>query len=284
MKRAAYIIGVGILGTIASSWFTACIDFTYDDIQPRIDSIKIEANTTISELKSAYTGKLTKLTDSTFYQRDSILIEGIVTSDDRAGNFYKSIIIQDTLGYAIEVKINKTGLYNDYKIGQRVVIYCNDLYLGDYGGLIQLGSIYTENGVTEISYIEGDVLIKKHIFKKGGTLSPIDPVELTSANLVSASHSKLIKLSGIQFKTITSPIDGSHFTYADAKNKITINHLLDKGAVSNILLRTSGYAKFAGDTIPGLNGTIVGILGYYNGDWQLMIRDTYDVNFTNPRE
>jgi len=284
MKKTTYILGSAILGILLTSWFTGCIDFTYDDITPRKDSTTLESNTTISELKSVYPGKLFRLTDTTLFQKDSIIIEGIVTSDDKSGNFYKSMVIQDVTG-AIEVKINKTTLYNDYKIGQKVIIYCNGLFLGEYGGLIQLGSTYTENGVTEIGGLESDVIIKKHIFKKGETLTPIEPMDMTPANLIAANQSKLIRLNDVQFSMITSPIDGKQMTYADATNKVTVNHAVNTCPTSftNLVIRTSGYAKFAGDTIPTLKGSIVGILSYYNGTYQVMIRDTYDVNLINPR-
>ncbi len=284
MNKKAYILGSVILGILITSWFTGCIDFSYDEIAPRVDSTKLEANTTIAELKAIYPGKLLKLTDTSLYQKDSILIEGVVTTDDKSGNFYKSIVIQDNTG-AIEVKINKTTLYNDYKLGQKVVIYCNGLFLGDYGGLIQLGSTYTENGVTEIGGLEGDVIIKKHIFRKGKTLFQLDPMDLTPANLTASNQSKLIRLNNVQFTLINSPIDGKPMTYADAINKVTINHSVNTcpATFSNVVLRTSGFAKFAGNAIPELNGTIVGILSYYKGTWQVMIRDTYDVQLTNPR-
>jgi hypothetical protein len=283
MRNCLYII-IALTGIVSASLpFHGCIDFIYEDVAPRTDSTTIRATVTIAELKSVYPGELLKLTSTTFYQIDSVIIEGIVVSDDKQGNFYKSIVLQDATG-GIEVKLDKNSLYNDYPRGQRVVVYCNDLYLGDYGGLIQLGSVYTAQGVRQLGGLEGDVIIRKHVFRKGGTPVPVTPEPLTST-ITAASFSKLVSVSNVQFKSIYSPIDGKHMTYADAGGNITLNHLLvgcstDYGT---LVVRTSGYAKFAGDTIPSLNGTVVGVLSYYNGTYQLLLRDTGDVNFRNAR-
>ena len=146
MKKTIYTIGAIAVAALFTINFSGCVDQDFDDIKPVSDSTSLKANTTIAELKAIYPGKLYQITDVTSNVNDSIIIEGIVTSDDQAGNFYKQIFIEDATG-GIEVRLNKTGLYNEYKRGQRVVVYCNDLYLGDYGGQIQLGSTYNNNGL-----------------------------------------------------------------------------------------------------------------------------------------
>lgn len=259
--------------------FSGCVDDSFDDIVPSADTTLLVKNTNIAELKSIYPSKLIQLSDTTFSNRDSIIIEGIVISDDKAGNFYKTIVIQDNTG-GIEVKLEKTTLYNDYRRGQRVTILCNNLYLGDYGGLVQLGSAYTEDGIKQLGGIQGDILIKKHVYKNGRTLVPITPINLLVSNMVPSNLSRLVKVDDVEFLKISSPENGNRLTYADAVNKESIDHTLDGCSQTflNFALRTSGFAKFAKDTIPSLKGSITGILSYYNGTYQLMIRDLEDVN------
>ncbi|MGD9976839.1 MAG: DUF5689 domain-containing protein [Bacteroidales bacterium] len=261
-----------------------CVDFSFDDVKPRVDSTSLAANTTIAELKSIYPGKLSQLSDTSFYLRDSIIIEGTVISDDKEGNFYKSLFIEDETG-GIEVKLNKTTLYNDYKRGQKVVVYCNGLYLGDYGGQIQLGSIYKNNGVWEISGLEGDVIVKQHVFKKGNAVEERTPLVMNVSLLSSTNIGRLVQFDNTQIKDTLSPITNAVYTYADYDNKVTINHGLvsNTEAYSNLVLRTSGYARFAGKTVNTMSGTIVGILTYYNGTYQLLVRDLADVQFNQPR-
>ncbi|MGE0076846.1 MAG: DUF5689 domain-containing protein [Bacteroidales bacterium] len=284
MKKLQHIFTGLILATLAMLSVPSCVDFSYDDIEPRIDSTTLVANTTIADLKSIYPGKLYQLSDTSFYQRDSIIIEGTIISNDKQGNFYKSLFIEDGTA-AIEVKLNKTTLYNDYKLGQKVVIYCNDLYLGDYGGQIQLGSTYSNNGVIEISSLEGDVIIRKHVFKKGNTVNEVSPIVMTSALLTPSNICRLVQFDNVQITDTLSIITGATYTYADAVNKLTVNHNLDNQAkeYSSLVLRTSGYSKFAGETINTKMGTIVGVLTYYNGTYQLIIRDLDDVQFDKSR-
>ncbi len=285
MKKLKYIIAGAIAAIAFMLAMPSCVDFSYDDIEPRIDSTTLEANTTIAELKGIYPGELYKITSTTFAGRDSVLIEGRIISSDKEGNIYKSLFIEDgTAG--IEIKLNKTTLYNDYKLGQKVVIYCNGLHLGDYGGQIQLGSSYSNNGVIEISSLEGDVIIKKHIFKKGQNIEEVAPIVMTPTLLNPANIGRLVQFDNVQIKDTLSLVTGLTYTYADAVNKVTLNHELKsqiQSFTSTIVLRTSGYARFSGTTINTKQGTIVGILTYYNRTYQLIIRDLADVKFDQDR-
>jgi hypothetical protein len=285
MKKIIFIVSGIALAALLIFNFSGCIDQTFTDIEPRFDSTARAANTTIAELKSMYPGGLLQLSDTTFYDKDSIFIEGIVTSDDQAGNFYKTIVIQDATG-GIEVKLDKTTIYNDYKRGQRLVILCNNLYLGNYGGLIQIGSAFTENGYKQIGGIEGDILINKHVFRKGKTLVPVTPTTFQVSTLTTSNLSKLIQVDDVEFVRITSPENSNRLTYADKAGGESIDHVLEicsQPTVTNLVIRSSGYAKFANDTIPSLRGSITGILSYYNGTYQLIIRDLKDVQLVNLR-
>lgn len=51
------------------------------------------------------------------------------------------------------------------------------------------------------------------------------------------------------------------------------------------MIRTSSYANFAGNGLPEGKGNITGILGRYNGTWQLTLRTANDVSdFTGSNE
>ena len=104
---------------------------------------------------------------------EDIVIGGKVCTSDQVGNFYRSFYIQDgTAG--IEIKMGKTGLYNEYKIGQTVYVKCKGLTLGMYGfsssssyggqGMVQLGCV-DPSGEYETSYIEVQSIIDEHIFR-----------------------------------------------------------------------------------------------------------------------
>jgi len=55
-------------------------------------------------------------------QMGDTTISGVVVGVDRTGNLYKMIIIEDTLGGAIELYVDKSYLYNDFPVGRKVYV------------------------------------------------------------------------------------------------------------------------------------------------------------------
>lgn len=279
------------IAAVAAITNSSCVKDTYSDPAAYSDTTSLTANTTIAELKNRYAGSIVELSSNFIAGRDSIIIEGYVTSDDKTGNFYKSIFIEDATG-GIQLMLNKTSLYNFYQRGQRLVVVCKGMYMGDYGGQVQIGSLMIDpsNNAPAISGLETDYVINQHVFKKGKTPVEVTPKVIDPAAPSRSDVSRLIRVNGVQFVTLNSPIDGSRLTYADAVGKVTLDHQLGGcgGVVyapgaKPFVVRTSGYAKFAGDTIPSLNGSIVGVLSYYNGTFQLIVRDMVDVQLVNAR-
>ena len=52
---------------------------------------------------------------------------------------------------------------------------------------------------------------------------------------------------------------------------------------NTIIIRTSGYANFASDTLPEGNGSLIAIASVYNGEAQLVIRSINEVQLTGNR-
>lgn len=126
-----------------------------------------------------------------------IVIGGQVVSEDRSGNVYKSIYIQDATG-GIELKIGKNALYNDYKLGQWVYVKCGGLTLGAYNGMIQLG--YADpTGEYETSYIEVQYIIDTHIFR-GKIDTPLQPKKVSAADLLKEENiGCYVELDGLTY-------------------------------------------------------------------------------------
>src|SRR5687768_12618275 len=100
------------------------------DAPPDFIEPDIASNTTIKSLKARHSmGALEQITED-------LVIEGIVVADDRTGNFYKSIVIQDGTG-GITLHLDDYHLYTAFTEGRKLFIKMKGLYLGDYNGLIQ---------------------------------------------------------------------------------------------------------------------------------------------------
>ena len=156
-----------------------------------------------------------------------------------------------------------------FKVGQRVFVNCQGLFLGDYGGLVQLGYVF--NGA--IGRIP-DILIDNHLFRDSLPGAAPSPTVVTIPSLSMNNLSTLIQLDDVHF---TEP--GLSFSESTA----TTNRTIEDMNGNTILLRTSNYASFAADKIPDGSGSIRGILSIFNGTYQLYIRDLNDIiNWYDP--
>lgn len=177
--------------------------FTFDYSAPSQEAYSHpEANTTIADLKAMYK-------DSPINIDKDIVIAGQVVSSDRSGNIYRSMYIQDTTG-ALEIKLGKSGIYNDYKQGQWVYVRCSGLTLGGYNGMVQLG--YRDpSGSYETAYMDVQMIIDQHVYK-GEIASVPSPKELDETALKSliakggtdGAFGSLVTLRGLTYGAASS--------------------------------------------------------------------------------
>ena len=247
------------------------------DAPPAYLAPNIKANTTIKQLKALHTvsGNIDQV-------KTDVIIRGIVNADDKSGNLFKSIVIQDETG-GILIRMEGSSLYTTYPIGQEVFIKCNGLYLGDYNKLIQLGggadmtvtpaNLLTIPSPTFNQYIvkgtAGNVLVPKNV-----------TIDQLSTNMQDTLQNVLIKLNNYEF----AAADTSK-TYANASTNPpgSANFVLKDCSSNTVTLRNSGYADFAAIGVPNGNGSIVSVYTVFGSTKQLTIRDTSDLNFNGPR-
>ena len=144
-----------------------------------LEKAGIKEFTTIADLKKMYNGTPVIVTGN-------VWIEGQVTTSDQSGNIYNEIYIQDKTG-AIDLKLGRSSLYSEYKIGQRVYVFCDGFTLGSYSGHPQLGfkADDTSTNEYETSYIQLQSLIDQHVFR-GFLETPITPKKVTDAQLAAS--------------------------------------------------------------------------------------------------
>jgi hypothetical protein len=209
-----------------------------------------------------YTGSTAQITDD-------IYVEGVVISDDESGNYYKVLVINDGTS-GIEVKINQTDLYEDYPVGTKIKVRLNGLYIGAYGGQVQIGGLYNGNfGNIDASQIAAHIEIVETDVEVVPTLLTID--EITDEHIGS-----LIRLDNVEF--ISSQLG---LTFANEGS--TTNRTLKDCSNKQIVVRTSNYADFASATLPPGNGTFIAVLSKYNSTYQLYLRYIWDADLYGER-
>lgn len=124
-------------------------DNSFEAMFPEAEHITIaelkHAFGTISNtgVNSGWNNTIYKLVGTDIFEGHDVYIKGKVTSDDDAGNIYKSLYIQDETS-GIELKLNNNvGLR--YKRGSWVYVRLTGLYLGNYRMMLSLGGAPSES-------------------------------------------------------------------------------------------------------------------------------------------
>jgi hypothetical protein len=277
LSAIMFTVAIAAVGTSCKKKFDA----------PPADAapVNMTANTTIAQLKARHTvsGALDKIDSGS-----DIIIRGIVIADDRNGNFYKQIVIQDTTG-GIQVNIGGTNLYTSYPVGREVFIKCNNLYLSDYNNAVQLGAGVVVGSAPSLSDIP-TTTINSVVFK-GSLNNVVTPKDVTLSQLGTTMQDRyqntLVRLSNFQFNSadtastiasagVTSPSSASY-------NLQYCADISSQPASQTLELYTSNYANFAATPVPNGNGTITGVFVLYRTFKELIIRDASDINFTGNR-
>jgi len=213
--------------------------------------------------------------DTTYIGQD-IVISGIVTANDRTGNFYKQLVIQDDTS-AIMLLIDANNLYNDYPVGRKVYVKCKGLWLGYDGGLPVLGySPNEQNGLNLIPQQRmNDFIVKANI----GNPVKADTVDLAGIeNAQARYYNRLVYIRDAEFSDTNQ-------TYAQPNS--TTNRDIKDCDNNLLVVRTSNYSNFANVPVAKGRGGILGIYTVYQSFTkatpQLLIRDTSDVMFRKSR-
>lgn len=246
----------------------------FDNPDPLADTLNLPTAThTIMALKTQYptvSGQMTLITDD-------IVIRGVVVGNDRTGNIYKVMYIQDATA-GIQIDIEATGLYNIMPVGREVFILCKGLYIANNNNMIKLATRVVENGSPVAGGIR-QIYLDSYI-KRGRLNQKIDTVIVSNVSMLNNNHqAMLVKFSNFE----VAPADLTK-TYADTSvNKANTNITLQSCGGQSIIMRSSGYANFAAVPVPQGNGTVTAIYTVFNTTKQLVIRDTSDLKLYGPR-
>lgn len=247
----------------------SCVKNEFDEPPVGDCNVNLTANTTIKALKAMRlsVGVPDAITED-------IIIKGSVISDDRLGNFYKTMVIQDgTAG--IEMKIDNGFLYQSYPVGREIYVRCKGLLLSDYNGVVQLIGSVAQQGtsLTTFGLTTGQERLN---IVRGCNNVPITPRVVTMSQLSSAGYvdliSTLITMEDVQF----TQCDAAR-TYADVLTNSSLNRELENCSGAKALVRSSGYADFAGALTPTGKGSLTAVFSVFGSDRQLYIRDLNDV-------
>ena len=237
---------------------------------PPIDSLdpNLVPNTTIAELIQLYDG-----TQDFVVIEEDLILGAVVAANDRSGNFYRQIIISDDSG-GIELKIHDNNLYERFPLGQKLYIRAQDLILGSFGGIVQLGGTVYDSGGLRLGGIESSKL-PEHVFRIPGGEIP-QPASITLGGNLDEHIYTMVQLDNVQF--IESNL-GMPF----ANPNQNTNRFITDCDGNTIIVRTSSFSDFASFNVPEGNGTIKAILTKFVNDYQLVINAYEDLDMSGTR-
>ena len=200
------------------------------------------------------------------WDQDAI-VKGYVIADETGGNIYRTFYLRGEDGRCIAVyrKGSSEGGSDDFNVK-----------VGDHVGYKLYGSIISEySKLPQIQVQEHDVNKLIVIYERGCD-DKVRPISTTIADINAGKHlCDLVKISDAQFE----PYEG--LTYADGQSNTNRNIVTCSG--EGIIVRTSGYASFAAEPLPEGRGTLTAIASVYNTTWQMLVRNTSDVNMNDVR-
>jgi hypothetical protein len=250
----------------------------YDDFQlylRDIDDVKLTdkrcdyfnaltSNISLSEIIELYQGAMVE-----FGINNNYIMEGYVISSDENGNFEKRLILQDLVENptaGIQIMIENEAFFEYYKIGDKVFVKLDQLYMAKNDGVLTIG-FPDENEITEIE----ENVIGNFIYNSGENFE-ITPTEIEISEVTKIAYENTL-VSVLNVQLVENEL-GKAFTFFTGTND-EIRTLETCGEIMKLSVFTSGKATFANELFPTGHGTITGVLTN-----NLEIRTRSDVQFT----
>ena len=273
MKKTLTYIAAALLGVTALS---SCDD---DFTRPPLvlpETLSIEPTMTTEAFKAQYWSTVQSgpaaigMTES----GDSIIITGRVCSSDQSGNIYKNVVVQshDAEGnqIALSFSVNRNDIYELFPFGQEVAIYATGLNIGPYRKLLQFGSV---NG-DQMTFMD-EAVFTAHVFRNKNAFPEPVKVDTTVASLKEIVAAKSNDKDLMMWQSRLVRVDGVSFQDAGQQfaGKQTADRYVTDAEGNRLNVRNSSYSDFSDAILPYGTGSVVGILSYYQSDWQLLLID-----------
>jgi uncharacterized protein DUF5689/lamin tail-like protein len=222
-------------------------------------------NITLSEVKEMYQGIMVE-----FGINNNYIIEGFVISNDENGNFEKRFVLQDAVENptaGIQILIENEAFFEHYKIGDKVFVKLDQLYMSKNDGVLTIG-FPDENEITEIE----ENVIGNFIYNSGENFE-ITPTEIEISEVTKPAYENTL-VSVLNVQLVENEL-GKAFTFFTGTNDET-RTLETCGEIIKLSVFTNGRATFANELFPKGHGTITGVLTN-----DLEIRTRSDVQFAD---
>lgn len=265
--------------TLLSSLCFSCVHD--DDFEvPKIitEEVEVNVNFSIAKVKEFYRGFDPTLIQAGPNADTPLYVEGYVVSSDESGNFFRTLIIQDkpeNPTSAIAISTDATDVYTLFEPGRKVFVRVDGLYSGEYARLPSIG-LQGAGGSGEVGRISTGEFDERVV--RTNIIEDLVPLPL-ALNEVAEEYLSML----VQFDNVQIPEKDLGNSYANLINTYGVDQIIENCSGDQVILRTSGFADFKNLEIPAGNGSIITVLGRFNANFQVYIRDTGDVAMDGER-
>lgn len=217
------------------------------------------ATTTIAELRRLHTG------GSVTVEGD-ISVSGRITADDRSGNFYRTLVLEDE-DAGMEIRAAVDRLHVDFPVGCRVTLRLRGLALGSSCGVLQAGAPSAPGSRYPTDYIPSRPALDAALHRLAYSVEPVEAARISLTQLATERCGTLVRIDGLRYE----PEELDEASWAGYRRFVD-----DRGGVIHTYV--SEYADFARREPPAGRCILRGILQYDDarGRYQLKLRDERD--------
>ncbi|WP_170146702.1 DUF5689 domain-containing protein [Maribacter vaceletii] len=229
------------------------------------------ATISLEDLKNIYV-------DGVIEIQEDLVLEAIVISSDKEGNFFSVLHCQDkpiNPSGGIQLEVDLQNLHLQYPVGSKVFIKLKGLYLGKSKDTYKIGGLFTSFGNLSVGRLPA-LSLKEHVFLSCEEQQELEPTVIEIPQISDQLINTLVRFNDVEFLE-----EELQLTFAEEKEET--GRTLQSCDEDILKLVNSGYSNFYDSILPNLNGTITGVLSKSSKDYQLIIRSLDDLNFNKER-
>ena len=251
----------------------------------------------------------------TLVTADSLIFEGVIVGNDIGGNLYQSLYVRHIdksksgaeADQTILIGIKTTCLYPYFRLGQRIRINLQGLYVGVYSKTPKVGTPYWTSagnnrlGPMPFEYCAKNIQLIGEPDLNAPELTPIDRTGSTgnawlraTANRTWENSPSLGIVEGVikevQGAAKDSPAEGTEDNWAGVKESLpkilapaclrdagyAVDRTIDLGNGSKVTLRTSIQTEISFIPCPEGTARYTGMMSYYDY-WEVQLRSKDDL-------
>lgn len=225
------------------SIFISCENYPeFNMEEPFVSETNLQVTSDIQTAISAF--KKAEANTFTFDTDNEFVVSAFVISSDEAGNFYKTLVVQDLNESAtngLELKIDLRSYYTRYNFGRKVLIRLSGLSIQEENGRFIVG-YHSGNSLVDIP----ESLLDKHIIRTMET-AEIEPRPITLEMVSPELINTFVILKDVQFSRTEL---GKSFSYEPYDKYSGERFLVQCGNLAKSYLISSSYANFGGHLLP----------------------------------